>query len=416
MLVFLTIYLGLIAGRQPFELRADPAVKAVRLLLDGREVATLTQPPWRADIDLGDVLLPHEVVAVGLDAEGHEIARTSQIINLPRPRAEVHMVVQRDAEGRPTDVEVEGRHITYFEPTRVTVQLDGTPLRLDRHRHATLPPLDMKRPHDLAAEMDFADGAVARRELVFGGEFAETVPAELTPLAIVPTRPDPPPPAACFALRVSTIEKAPAMLLLVRDPNPAETRRALKAPLFMNGATRNAAPVAAAMELVSPVADSFRGEDHPTTLLFPRLGNGDPGSGLLAFSVYAHPRPGGSEGPRRWADAVAVAGLEAVAEGKRRAVILMPGSAPDASRYTPESVRRYLESIGVPLFVWSVTGPLQTPWGETVDVSSRAKLEHATEAVNRALEEQRIAWLYGPPIAVLHASLRPDCGWRTLNR
>lgn len=416
MLVFLTIYLGLIAGRQPFELRADPAVKSVQLLLDGKEVAALTEAPWRTTVDLGTVIEPHEIVAVGRDANGNEIARVSQVINLPRPRAEVHLVVQRNAKGVPTDVEVEGRHIAYFEPERVTLQLDGVPLRLDRHRHASLPPLDIKRPHDVAAEMDFSDGAVARRDVVFGGEFAETVPTELTPIAVVPTRPDPPPPAACFALRVSTVEKAPAMLLVVRDPDPSETRRALKAPLFMNGATRNAAPVAATMELVSPVADTFRGEDHPTTLLFPRLRNRDPGSGLLAFAVYAHTAPAGFEGPRRWADAVAVAGLEAVAEGRRRAVILMLGSAADASRNSPESVRRYLELLGVPLFVWSVKGAAASAWGDVVDVSSREKLERATEAVNRVLDEQRIGWIYADPMTAYRAALRADCGWRRLNR
>ena len=33
MITFLTVYLGLIAGHQPIEMRVDPAVKSVRLLL-----------------------------------------------------------------------------------------------------------------------------------------------------------------------------------------------------------------------------------------------------------------------------------------------------------------------------------------------------------------------------------------------
>jgi hypothetical protein len=55
------------------------------------------------------------------------------------------------------------------------------------------------------------------------------------------------------------------------------------------------------------------------------------------------------------ADAAAVAGLEAAASGSRRAVVLVLGEEKlDRSRYSPAAVRRYLEAIRVPLFVWSL--------------------------------------------------------------
>ena len=413
MIVFLTVYLGLIGGRHPFELRADPAVKSMRLLLDGREVAAMAQPPWKAEVDFGDALQPHEIAAVGFNAEGHEIARASQVINLPKPRAEVQMIVHHDAMGMPTAVDVEPRHAMFFEPSRITLRLDGAPLRLDRHRHGAVPAVDMKRPHVLSAEAVFSDGAIARREIVFGGEFGENVPTELTPIAIVPTRAGPPPASECFALRVSSVEKPPADLLVVRDPDPSETRRALRPPLLFRGDLRHAARVEAAIDLVSPVPDRVEGEDHPTAYFFPRVPSRNPEDGLYAFSTTAHLPAGHAEGPRRWADAVAAAAVEAIAEGRRRAVILLLGSAPDASRHSAAAVRGYLDSVGVPLFVWSTKGSIATPWGEATDVSSLEKLERATEAVKRVLDEQRIAWIYADPIAALHAHLRDGCGWRS---
>jgi hypothetical protein len=61
--------------------------------------------------------------------------------------------------------------------------LDGTPLRV-RSFTARLPALDWTRPHIIAAEMIFDDGAVARRELVLNGGFSASVGAELTPILV----------------------------------------------------------------------------------------------------------------------------------------------------------------------------------------------------------------------------------------
>src|SRR5260370_11453968 len=57
-IVFISLYLGLIAGRQPVELQAGPSVKSVRVLVDGREAAVLQSPPWRAIVDLGPAFQP----------------------------------------------------------------------------------------------------------------------------------------------------------------------------------------------------------------------------------------------------------------------------------------------------------------------------------------------------------------------
>ena len=60
MITFLTVYLGLIAGHQPVEMRVDPAVRTVRLLLDGKKIETFGAPPWRSIVDFGPTIQPHE--------------------------------------------------------------------------------------------------------------------------------------------------------------------------------------------------------------------------------------------------------------------------------------------------------------------------------------------------------------------
>lgn len=432
MIVFLTLYLGLIAGRQPFELRVDPAVKTVNLYLDGNNVETIAAPPWRASVDLGDTIQPHELVARGLDRNGNEIARVSQVLNLPRATAELEIVLDHDAAGMPKHATLSGFHISYADVRRATLKLDVVPLTLDRKYRASLPPVDMRRPHVLAAEMRFADRTVARREIVFGGEFGESMPTQLTPVAVTARAdagsarlsPD------CFVnngqpLRASNVEKEGAVVIAVRDPNPAETNGALhfKAitgdPLDI-AVMRNIAMLDrdTTMELMSPAADRFIAPDRPTAVLFPSFP--DPGSreGLYRLLTTTKIRGIALDAPRRWADAVAVAAVKAMSSGRRRVVLLVLGGKRDASGHSPEAVRAYLASLGVPLFVWSPFGPtdLGNGWGEVEDVSSLEKMNAAAAKIRSALDVQRIAWVYADPLTALRAEVKDGCGYARLAR
>jgi hypothetical protein len=111
--------------------------------------------------------------------------------------------------------------------------------------------------------------------------------------------------------------------------------------------------------------------------------------------------PGNTERPRRFADAVALAGLRAFGGYSRRAVVLVLGSdVSDESLYKPGAVRRYLELLRVPLFVWSLAPPEKrsrafADWGEIADVSSMNGLEHAVDKLHDELEHQSIVWLEG---------------------
>src|SRR5581483_439751 len=117
--------------------------------------------------------------------------------------------------------------------------------------------------------------------------------------------------------------------------------------------------------------------------------------------------------PRRFADAVAVAGLNATAGGLRRAVVLVLDWHKDASRYDPKAVREYLAALRVPLVLWSLSGPrpdVADSWGEVQDISSAAKLEKATEQLRRMLDSERVAWLATDPLTALHAAVKEECG------
>ena len=98
MIAFLTLFLGLIAGVHPVAVSVTAPVSVVEVELDGRTRAA----PWTVSVDFGPDLAPHELVARGLDAEGHEVSRTRQWINLPRSAAEVQILILRTEKGTAT--------------------------------------------------------------------------------------------------------------------------------------------------------------------------------------------------------------------------------------------------------------------------------------------------------------------------
>ena len=416
-LVFLTLYLGLVSGKQPLALKADANVKSVRIVIDGTTLGTLTEPPWRAEIDFGPALLPHEVDAVGFDAGGKEIARATQFVNVPRPEAEAEIVLDRNAEERPVRAKLVIRHLAREKPRGATMKLDDAALALDKDFAAALPAVDMKRPHFLMAEVEFPGGAVARRELVFGGEFAESAETQLTPVAIVRTG-DAQPAGDCFVangapLRVRSIEEGEADVIFVRDPSTGTlTHQVLKqgntVPMIRKYATLDHGTFA---HLLSPVAEKVRGGEELTEI-FPLSASVDASqTGMLYVLTQLQLR---QAGPRQWADATAVAAVRAAARGHRRVVVLVIGEAPDQSDYQPAAIRNYLAALGVPLFVWAPGGALPeltAQWGAVRDLSAMGRVVQGTLEIQRELARQRIAWVEADPVTALRAEVKDGCGY-----
>jgi len=427
LIAFVTLLLGLISGVYPIEVTVGGQVTAVELTLDGAPAGRIESPPWVARVNLGPDLRPRELTAHGLDAEGKEIARVTQWLNLPRPPAEVDIVLENGVDGAPKAAVLTWQSVSGVKPASIGLTLDGQPLLVDEQGHAALPPRDLKVLHILTAELWFPPGLLARKDVVYGGEYGSEVSSELTAVPVrVHQGASLPPPEGLqgwFAdagqpLPVAAVEDGPGKVILVRLPGGTE----ILEKLFPGG--RRSAGLSFRNEARLGNEDRIRGLRHEM-----RLGKEDKIRFLsLSSSPYRSSRvpaelfdmsqelkyadgglfwyltsirvPAESEGQkRRVADAVAVAGLQAAAENYRRAVVLVLGrDDEDASRYDPATVRRYLESIHVPLFVWSLYGPNTATakrWGAAEDISTVFKLNAAVKKLGSELEAQKIVWLEG---------------------
>jgi hypothetical protein len=408
-IVFLSLFLGLITGIQSVDLQVDVAVKSVRIELGGREVARMDKAPWSAKVDFGRTLTPNELTAIAYDANGKEVARTSQLINLSRPPAELEIVIRKEGQ-RPVQAELVGRHRLHKSPESAKLLVDGTAVRVGRDFRAQLPEMDSSHPHVISAEMKFEDGEIAKREIVIQAGFSGSTGSELTPL-LVTSKEDKQPSSleGCFSaggapLKASAIEKSDAFVVLVKDP-------AMRPQLL--GSTDLRLDADTAERILWPVSRPINGPGEPTAIAFPQsINHGKVATASWLLKERLSPSPAASE-PRQFTDAVAVAAMSTLERGRRRAVVLVVSKAPDRSLYSPLIVRRYLEEVGVPLFVWSADGPrpdLTGAWGQIDDISTAAGLEAAVARLNRALMQQRVVWVAAGPLRALRAEGTEGCG------
>src|SRR5450631_2359978 len=100
MIAFASFFLGLVVGVAPVTVLVEGPVASVHFELDGKTVGTLVKEPWTLSVDFGAQLAPHELVARSIGADGEEIGSARQFVNLPRPAAEVEVLLERDASGR----------------------------------------------------------------------------------------------------------------------------------------------------------------------------------------------------------------------------------------------------------------------------------------------------------------------------
>lgn len=413
-IVFASRLLGLVAGEQYVDVQVEDPVRRVEIRREGRAIASLDQAPWRAKIDLGPEITPQELTVVAFDAEGREVGRDTQALNVARPAAELGVLLDRDASGKMT-ASIRWGHFANQMPTKVTVKLDNHTISKGRVISAVpLGKVDPSRLHVLSVEATFRDGVASRKEIVFGGGFSEEVPAEMTAIAVRQRKAPPKGPAGCFEvadkrLPEATIEEGGATAYFILNGSPNVRRN--DAPghrgdgLFILSKTD--------MELVNPVAELIRRQDGITRIFDFRRYDGVQGTRKM---VMASRTPAG---PARIVEAVGAAALRALRNGRRRVVVLVVGAMPaaDQSVHSPAVMRRYLERVGVPLRVWSLLGPrkeLTDAWGEVVDVSNSAALLKATEDLRAELESQRVAWLPVAPLDAFRVDATPDCAFAPL--
>lgn len=414
-LTFATLFLGLVLGVRPVEVMATGPVTQVAFELDGREVVRLFERPYRQPVDLGDEYAPHELVARAYDDKGKEIAMARQWINLPRAAAEVEILIEKDASGKPAAARLSWASRLGPHPSKVSLAIDGRELPLDANRRAALPRLDLSSPHVLTAEAEFSKDLRGRADMVLGGGRADETGTELTAVPVLGRAGDAPATKALEGrfsaggapLQVTSVVREPALVLMVRDERLDYAGRQKIFDTIDGSGTRvrsfswrTRMGKSDRLEMVWPIPTEVPDRDA-WNVLFETTGVEGPSISLFDVVMSAH-GPNHPPAPRRYADATAVAGVRAAASGSRRAVVLLLTSADDdRSVRSAESVRRYLERIHVPLYVWSlgeVTSPLRLPasaWGDFADVSRAGKF---LDAVNRLLEDldrQSVVWLAG---------------------
>ncbi len=424
MIAFASLFLGLVVGVLPVTVLVEKPVAAVLFELDGKAVGRVERAPWTLPIDFGREPLPHELVARALDAAGVEIGVERQLVNLPRPPAEVEVLLERDAKGRAIAARFSGQSLIAEHPGGVTVTFDGQPLRADETNRVELPAYDAGARHVLSVELEFSPAVRSRTDVVFGGDESSTIRSDLTAVPLRFPSGGKPPEKEDLAgalvrdgspLPVVAVEQGPALVCVVRGPSVAPALKSLgtggrttlvavpggrRLPQFDRDASRYAMALEPEdrLRFIWPMPRSLA--SSPGSQLFDKSREFPGSEGGVAWLLTRVEHPEQHPPSVNLADAAAVAGLEAAGSGSRRAVVLVLGDEKlDRSRYSPAAIRRYLEAIRVPFFVWSLrslaTQPLAKQWGAVEDVSSAERLGRAVERLKGELASQRIVWLEG---------------------
>lgn len=411
MIAFASVLLGLVVGIVPVTFVVQEPVARVEVSLDGAAVGQITHRPWTISVDLGAELSPHELVARGFDAQGHLVGEVRQRLNVPRPLADAQIVV--DADGR-------GAKVLWSSllgsPISVGVTMDGKSVAVDASGRVVLPSYDRSTTHILGAKIGFP-GNVGRDAVVLvGGGATEETRNALTAVPVRRLGRDRLPAVdrlqGWFArngqpLRVLAVEHPPAEVVVVRElegaralakfgslrtstgvgpggfPNPEIT---LKNPRLESDDR---------VRIAWPVPRRVQGSSGPAELFDQTREFTGEAAGFRSLLTGSRPVDAQSA-DYRTAEAVAVAGMRAFSGHARRAVVLVANDFEDRSTLAPDTVRRYLDRIRVPLMVWSLDDrALRSAWGTAEDVSSLNKLDKTVRRLKEELGRQEIVWVEG---------------------
>jgi hypothetical protein len=405
-LAFLSLFFGLISGPYPVELTVDGPAAAVEIQIDGRSAGTLLGAPWKGTINFGRSLLPHQVVARALDAQGHELGRVEEWVNLPHPLAKLDILLEREGSGPPRAAKLSWKNLAGEKLRGASLTFDGLPVKLDKDGRGVLPPHDLKELHLLTARVDFTPYRSVQREVAYGGEYGSEVATELTGVPVRVTHGKLPAArelAGWLAvdgkpLAVDSVEEGPAQLFVV----PAVTGDDLEKKAHkLQGLTWNLVGAGDEMLFVSPVPQRITSSTERSDL-FPispparllRAGTTD-----IFKALWSLKAPEERVGSYRAADAVAAAGLAAMTQNRRRAVLLvLSGEEEDHSLYDPATVRHFLASLRVPLFVWYLGTPKPGSAAAAWGAEEMFQTWHAAggaDRIRKELDSQRIVMVDG---------------------
>ena len=190
---FLTVFLGLVAGRQPVEVTVAGDAARVEFVLDRHVVAVVQKAPWRATIDFGASPLPHRLEARVFVAKSSDaIATTTQKINAVAPPQYLDVVKSG------TVARVIWLSVDQARPDKIEARFDGVPVEVRRDLTIPLPASDGGRAHLLEVT---AHGGKDEYEaqLIVGAGFESATAAAMTAIPLRVTSAPRPSDVVCTA-------------------------------------------------------------------------------------------------------------------------------------------------------------------------------------------------------------------------
>ena len=169
MITFASLFLGLTFGVQSVEMVVTSSVASIELRLDGEAVGTLREAPWQMPVDFGSELAPRHLEAVALDAQGAELGRVSQWLNLPQPSAVANVVLEPRTPGQPRVARINWESAAGAEPESVSVSLDGQSVPVSDPRRIVLPLVNESQLHLLHVDLRFEGRVATRLDVTFAG-------------------------------------------------------------------------------------------------------------------------------------------------------------------------------------------------------------------------------------------------------
>ncbi len=411
MIEFATLLIGLLAGERMVELAVQHPITSVVIVLDGETVAELEGPPWRAKIDLGQALQPHRLAAHGYDKDGNWIDSTDQVLNYNRSSFETTILLDPHPSAPPKTGRVVWRGALNDPPVAIDLSFDGRQLSTDDHGRFSIPLHDPEEMHVLEAMVLFDRQHSASAVLTFGGVYGDQLTSALTAIPLTSPadqawsseqvrdwitvrgrRPD-----------VFKVTSGSGLLVVLRGYDiEAVMPRARTSTQRLHP---KALPhrLGYAVSAISP--RPLKG--HAGTFRVTDLGTVTPQQGLRPVVLRRRPlvpdrgadgRSLQRKGQKIW-DALAVAGTQASASGRPRAVLLMMDSGKrDKSDLEPGEAIRYLEQIHVPLFIWGANQTILDQIGTLG--SSRpylggSQIDTMCIDIAQELASQTVVWLQG---------------------
>jgi len=424
MIRFLTLYLGLVWGPVPLQFEVSADVAAIEIQVDGRTLGRIQQAPWKATLRLGSEVLPHEVDAIAFDAEGEEIARTSQWLNFGRSFTEARIVFVPGSDRR--QVRVDAWSADAETPNDLKLFLDGDRVRGGQEGVFELPELDLDDLHYLVAEIGFPNGASVRPELTFGGIYGAVETSELTALAVeLPEgmeRPGPRDLVDWFEvdgrpLRVHSLGDEAPLVGVVRDIQLPVNLPYTKADRQLRDLADHRIESQDDLAYFLTVPQTVQVEGRETAI-FPVISIERLQGGIRLLDQIRRPPPEAPKRPlpldqigdasrpevhggQQFYGAIAAAGKALSASGRPRLLLLLvDGRTRDASNLDWHQIRGLLDALQVPVVIWQ-DGPARGRRSVAVSIAEDDSTEpydllvEAAIAAGRKLERQIVVWVEG---------------------